>query len=271
MFFTFESSKLHFTLEGKGEPLMFLHGLGGRSENWFYQRRFFSQFRTVICPDLPGHGRSEGHHFPFVRFPDVVEALLDELGISACDFVGLSKGARVALSFAAHQPKRTSSVVVVNTFVHLTPEDESTRRALYSLLAREDGGAEWARRLLVEMGVTEDSSIHRGFTRSLSTFEPRHIERLFLDVMDFDQRAEVGSVNAPVLIVRGDRDRFVPSYCSLELDELLPHSELILMRGCGHLPYLEMPDKFNLLVADFLQRKSTLLSADRGLQHGAAT
>lgn len=258
MVFNFESSKMHFTLEGDGAPLMFLHGLGGRSENWFYQRRYFAKSRTVVCPDLPGQGRSEGHHLPFLRFPDVVAALLDELDITTCDFAGLSKGARVALSLAAHHPTRVSSVVVVNTFVHLTQKDEAARRDLYALLALDDGGAEWARRLLIEMGVADNATISRGFIRSLATFKPCHIERLFLDVVDFDQRDEIARVKAPVLIVRGDVDRFVPAYCSLELNELMPQSELALMRGCGHLPYLEMPAEFNALVADFLHRKSTI-------------
>ena len=258
MFFNFESSKMHFTLEGQGAPLMFLHGLGGRAENWFYQRRFFSQSRTVICVDLPGQGRSEGHHLPFTQFPNVIEALLDELDIPACDFAGLSKGARVALAFAARHRNRVSAVIVVNTFLHLTEHDETARRGLYELLTNEDGGAEWARRLLNEMGVADNRAISRGFMRSLATFDPRHIQRLFLEVMHYDQRDEVAQFSGPVLIVRGDADRFVPAYCSLELNALLPQSDLALMRGCGHLPYLEMPDEFNLLVADFLSRKSTL-------------
>lgn len=258
MFFDFESSRFHFTLEGQGAPLMFLHGLGGRSENWFYQRRFFSKSRTVVCLDLPGQGRSEGRHLPFTRFADVVNAVLDELEIPACDFAGLSKGARVALSFAARQPKRVSSVVVVNTFLNLTEDDEAARRNLYALLRHEDGGVEWARRLLIEMGVADIGTISRGFMRSLASIDPGHIERLFLEVMDYDQRGEVGRLKAPVLIVRGDADRFVPAYCSLELNGLLPQSELVLMRGCGHLPYLEMPDEFNRLVADFLNRESRI-------------
>ena len=92
--------------------------------------------------------------------------------------------------------------------------------------------------------------------RSLNTIDPEHIRRIFLEVIEYDQQLELRNVKAPVLILRGEADHFVPPYCATYLYERLRRSEQIVMRDCGHLPYLERPEEFNRLVEDFLDRNS---------------
>jgi sigma-B regulation protein RsbQ len=256
MNFEFETANIHFTMEGRGPPLIFLHGLGGRAENWLYQRRYFSKTRMVICPDMPGQGRSTGRDISFVRYADVLQGLLDRLHVTTCEIVGLSKGARVGITLAARCPDRVSSLVLVNTFVCLTPKDRKKREDLYALLENGDGGQEWARLLVENMGVAHNSTIARGFMRSLNTIDPEHIRRIFLEVIEYDQQIELQNVKAPVLILRGEADLFVPPYCAIYLYERLRQSEQVVMRDCGHLPYLERPEEFNRLVEDFLDRNS---------------
>jgi sigma-B regulation protein RsbQ len=254
MNFEFETANIHFTMEGCGPPLIFLHGLGGRAENWLYQRRYFAKTRTVICPDMPGHGRSTGREISFIRYADVLVGLLDSLHVTSCEMVGLSKGARVGLSLAARLPHRVSGLVLVNTFVCLTPEDRNKREKLYALLSNADGGQEWARQLVAEMGLATDSTIARGFIRALDTIDPEHIRRIFLEVIAHDQRSELAKVTAPVLVLRGEADHFVPTYCATYLRQQLHRSEHSVMRDCGHLPYLERPEEFNRVVEAFLDR-----------------
>lgn len=254
MNFEFETASIHFTLEGSGPPLVFLHGLGGRADNWLYQRRYFSRTRTVICPDMPGQGRSTGREIPFIRYADILHGLLDSLKVNHCEIVGLSKGARVGLTLAARFPECAASLVLVNTFVWLTIEDREKREQLYALLTNSDGGKEWARKLLTDMGIAPDSRIARGFTKSLSTIDPQHIRRIFLEVLQYDQTSELDKVRIPVLILRGEADHFVPPYCAAYLSERLASSESTVMPHCGHLPYLERPEEFNRLAERFLDR-----------------
>lgn len=254
MNFEFETADIHFTMEGSGPALVFLHGLGGHSGNWLYQRRHFARTWTVICPDMPGQGLSTGRDIPFRRYADVLHALLGSLKVRRCAIVGLSKGARVGLSLAARSPRFVSSLVLVNTFVCLTSEDMKKRVDLYELLANGDGGHEWASQLVRFMGIERNPPLVHGFMRTLAKIDPDHIRRIFLEVIDYDQRLDLQKVDAPVLILRGEVDYFVPAYCASYLSGCLPQSESIAMRECGHLPYLEQPDDFNKLVEGFLNR-----------------
>ncbi|WP_436195687.1 alpha/beta fold hydrolase [Paraburkholderia hospita] len=68
MLATIGNADIYFSDEGEGNPVVFVHGLGGRSTNWAYQRRYFQRDYRVICPDLPGHGASSGHALSFQSF-----------------------------------------------------------------------------------------------------------------------------------------------------------------------------------------------------------
>jgi len=251
-FLTHDGVSLHYTDEGRGAPLLFLHGLGGNTENWTLQRRHFAAVRRVIALDLPGHGRSDGREVPFRRYWEAIEALADRLAVERLAICGLSKGGRAGLMFAARRPGRVSHIALVNGFVRLAPADRSARLALYDLLLEPGGPALWAERLLTAMGVAPDSAIARGFRRSLAHIDPLHIHRIFNELIAFDQRAELAAVGCAALLVRGARDAFVPAYCTPELHALLARSSVADLPAQGHLPYLEDPPAFNALLARFL-------------------
>lgn len=252
-FFIHEGKRLHYTLEGDGPILLFVHGLGGNAENWILQRKSFSRRHRVVALDLPGHGRSEGRDVGFRRYWQAILALCDHLGAETVAICGLSKGARASLMFAARRPERVSHIAVVNAFVHLRPADRAERLNLYDLLLESDGGRAWANRLLKMMGVSNYPAIVRGFQRSLGSIDPVHIRTIFRELLAFDQRPELANVQCPVLLLRGERDGFVPSYCVEELGRLLPLNFIARMPACGHLPYLEMPTHFDEILSNFLE------------------
>ncbi|MGV8916976.1 MAG: alpha/beta fold hydrolase [Pseudomonas sp.] len=254
MFFHWHEQRIHYSDEGTGTALVFLHGLGGRGENWIHQRKHFSLSHRVICLDLPGHGRSSGKTVTFASYWQVLEALLDHLGITACCVCGLSKGARVGMDFAAQRPERVSHLVVVNAFVHLKSTDLIERLELYELLSLPDGPMLWAERLIAAMGVAQYPSIVRGFLKSVVGLDPAHIQRIFFELIDYDQRPELWKIAARTLLVRGEQDHFVPLYCVEDLQRLIHDSAIVRLPDCGHLPYLEAPDRFNQLLDDFLQK-----------------
>nr|WP_242008064.1 alpha/beta hydrolase [Sphingomonas ginsenosidivorax] len=145
---------------------------------------------------------------------------------------------------------------MVNAFVHLEPEDRASRLALYDLLGEPGGVTEWAQQLLERMGVSDRPAIVRGFMRSLATIDPAHIRRLFTELVAYEQGPELAQIACPVLIVRGERDGFVPAYCAHDLNQRLRASVIVGMTRCGHLPYLEDPVAFNGIAAAFLAEPS---------------
>lgn len=250
--FPYNGRKIHYIDEGAGAPLLFVHGLGGNAENWLRQRADFSTTHRVITPDLPGHGRSDGHGVPFSAYWEYLLALCDHLGIESVSICGLSKGARAALMLACRRPHRIRNLIVVNAFTHLKDEDASKRRRLYDRILDPDEGRAWADALLKEMGVLQHRAIVSGFRQSLSKIDRRHIWQRFQELVAYDQRPELAGIDCRVLLVKGGKDLFIPDYCMDEMRSLIPRSTLVRLPECGHLPYLESPVDFNAIVRSFL-------------------
>ena len=252
MTFRWNAETIHFNAEGAGPPLVLLHGLGGNADNWLPQRAVLKHDHLVLSLDLPGHGRSSGREVRFADYWQVIEALLDHLELDSAALCGLSKGARAGLALASRRPGRVERMIVVNAFAHLTPADKARRLALYALLAEPGGVTLWAQTLLDWMGVSDRPVIVRGFMKALSALDPTHIRRIFGELSAYDQRPELAEIVCPVLLVRGQKDGFVPDYCVEDLARCLPDSRIVRMPECGHLPYLEQSISFNQIAAAFL-------------------
>jgi len=257
MHFGHDGNRIHYAAAGEGRAVLFLHGLGGRVENWTHQIAFVSKTHRAIAIDLPGHGRSEGREVSFLDYWRTIEALLDHLDLPSAILCGLSKGARTGLMLAARRPERVSGLVIVNAFTHLTLEDAARRKALYELLKLGDGGARWAEALLDQMGVRGHPAIVRGFRRSLRDIDPAHIRARFSEMVDFDQRPELKDIRCPTLIIRGERDDFVPAYCASDLRAGIKGAVTVTL-DLGHLPYLEDPAGFNAALGAWLEQQDKL-------------
>lgn len=251
-YFRWNGETINFIAEGAGPPLVLLHGLGGNANNWLPQRTVLKRGHLVLSLDFPDHGRSSGRDVGFGEYWKVIEALLDHLEIDSAALCGLSKGARAGLALTSRRPARVERIIVVNAFVHLEPADKVSRLALYDLLGEPGGMIEWAQQLLERMGVSDRPAIVRGFMNSLAMIDPTHIRRIFAELVEYEQGPELAQIACPVLIVRGEKDAFVPAYCARDLNHRLQDSLIVRMVDCGHLPYLENPVAFNEIAAAFL-------------------
>src|SRR5690606_12220402 len=68
----------------------------------------------------------------------------------------------------------------------------------------------------------------------------------------FDFRARLNKISVPVLIFTGSEDKATPPSASQLIHRLIPHSELHIIDGVGHLSKLENPAAFNKLIANLL-------------------
>jgi len=109
--------RMSFHEAGRGQPMVFLHGLGGGASSWSWSSvapRFLATHRVVV-PDLVGWGLSE-HPQRFVLFDDYVsaiEALLSHLGGGAV-VVAQSLAAGFALAVAEKRPDLIARLVLTN-------------------------------------------------------------------------------------------------------------------------------------------------------------
>lgn len=112
--------KIHYQVEGKGPPLLLQHGGFGSMDDWYeygYVEGLKEQFRLIMT-DARAHGKS-GKPYDIKQYSselcagDIV-AVLDEIKVERCHFLGYSFGGRLAYWLERFYPDRLLSLMVVS-------------------------------------------------------------------------------------------------------------------------------------------------------------
>jgi cis-3-alkyl-4-acyloxetan-2-one decarboxylase len=136
-FIELPGARMHYVDEGRGEPVIMLHG----NPTWsFYYRDLIKALREdyrTIVPDHVGCGLSDkpgDDHYEYTldrRVADL-EALLDCLGLSSgLSLVVHDWGGMIGMAFASRHPERIKRLVVLNTAAFLLPAGKSLPRSLW--------------------------------------------------------------------------------------------------------------------------------------------
>ena len=115
------SVRIHYHTEGDGPPLVLQHGGFGSIEDWYeygYVNELKHRFRLVLMDDR-AHGRSGKPHDPEQYSPRLragdVAAVLDEINIAKCHYLGFSLGGRMGFWLARYYPDRLLSLMVLGS------------------------------------------------------------------------------------------------------------------------------------------------------------
>ncbi|MEM9022698.1 MAG: alpha/beta fold hydrolase, partial [Bacteroidota bacterium] len=107
--------KLHHIRQGKGEPLIVLHGLMGMLDNWKTPAKRLSERYEVFLVDQRNHGRSpHSATFSYAEMAEDLYELMDDLFLSEAHILGHSMGGKVAMKFAQHHPDMVRQLVVAD-------------------------------------------------------------------------------------------------------------------------------------------------------------
>ena len=106
--------RLHYVEQGKGFPLLLLHGNGEDHTYFEHQMEPFSQHFRVICPDTRGHGASERGNRPITleQFADDLKSFLERMQIKKCHLLGFSDGGNIAMLFALKYPGYVEKLIL---------------------------------------------------------------------------------------------------------------------------------------------------------------
>lgn len=129
-FFDFKGAKIHYTDEGKGKSVVFLHGFLCNHRIWKpYIKELKSKYR-IINIDLPGHGKSDsiGYLHSMELMADVVFELLRVLKVRRTSIVGHSMGGYVGLAFLEKYPDNCKSLCLFNSSARADSEERKADR-----------------------------------------------------------------------------------------------------------------------------------------------
>jgi len=244
------------------DAMVFWPSLLMTGDMWTAQADHFGERRRVILVDPPGHGRSEKltATFSFDDCARCVVDILDGLDIEKAHFIGNSWGGMIGGTFAATYPDRVGRAVLMNC----TASAAGTRQKLeYAMLLR-------LARLLGGIRGPLTRSVLKAFLGP-TTFRTRpdvvETVRAAVQAVDLrsgawavrsvvparpDQRALLGRVSTPVLVVAGVEDATFPLTETIAMADAIPGAAMAVLEGVAHLAALENPSLVNALIEEFV-------------------
>jgi pimeloyl-ACP methyl ester carboxylesterase len=204
----------------------------------------------VLAPDLPGFGFSEAPPKPWgaAEYARVVAGLLVATGFGSADVVGHSRGGVIATALAASRPDLVSRLVLVAAPVVRLPASGkvSARARMYRAVRTASNLLPPFRDRIREWGIQKfGSEDYRNAGPMRATMAKMLAE---------DWRSALPKVEAPALLIYGEKDEEVPLAVAHEAMRELPDgARLVVMPDAGHFPFLDDTEKFVDEVTRFLQ------------------
>jgi len=263
--------RLHYQDEGKGPPLLLIHGFATSTYTWRYIAPALAHDHRVIAVDLKGFGQSDkpfDERYSVFDQADLLAQLIVDKDLRNLALVGHSFGGGVALLLALRaDPRlkgRISKLVLLDTIAY--PQNVPVFFRLLDVPVVSQLGfsmvpPEVQTMVALRIAYFNNSKIDpdevETYAAPLKTAAGKHAIIHSARQIVPDGLAELSehykSIKLPTLILWCDHDRIVPLGVGLKLRRALPNSTFRLVEDCGHMPQEEQPEATLQLIKAFLR------------------
>lgn len=257
---------------GGCEPALYVHGLGGSSQNWTDMAWLVAGRLDGLAIDLPGFGRSDpAPRYTVDAFAARLIRVIEATGRGPVHLVGNSLGGAISVKVAASRPDLVRTLTLISPALPFLDPRRSAQGRLLPLLAvpRADRMAarrlatikpEDLTRLVLEACFGDPSSISpQRLAEAVEEAKHRYDVPWYADAYVRTLRGLVGSflraylpgagsmwriaarVQAPTLVIGGYLDRLVDVRVAAQAARIIPDSRLLMLRGVGHVAQMEAP------------------------------
>ncbi len=267
----------YFKIIGEGEPLVVLHGGPGLSHEYFlphlesladeYQLIFYDQRASGRSPkDVPPESVNTENYIKDL------EGIREHFGLDKVSLIGHSWGGLLALHYALAYPERTQRLIIVDSAPPNAELDDVNFKCREARRSEEDlkkiqeiMGSEAFRKLEPEAvkNYFQTSEKVKFFNPDLMSnmklsLDREKIEKLMWvgqlmnpHLADYDIVEDLSSITCPLLIIHGDYDT-IPVESARLIHKQVKGSKLVILKDCGHFPFIEAPGIFTREVKAFL-------------------
>ena len=253
---------MYYELQGQGDPVVLISGLGSNATIWFKQLPALSEHYKVLAFDNRGAGRTAKPEYEYTisQLAYDTRYLMDALQMEPAHIFGFSMGGMIAQEIALQWPEAVKSLVLGCTFAggphsiragqeiasYLRPAGPGVQRfeenmhASWLLLYSE----EW-------IAANHDLLMQRANELKDLRTAPEFFARQVDAVAKHDTFDRLDKIKVPTLILTGDKDQLMPPQNSRLLNERIPNSQLVVLPGAGHYFFVEFAEETNAHILRF--------------------
>jgi 3-oxoadipate enol-lactonase len=206
----------------------------------------------VIAVDLKGFGKSTKpqKEYRVHSHADDLKSFLEQLEITQAHVCGLSMGGMVAEVLAIKYPHLVKGLVLADSAAMIADYAVSDR---LTLISEHDMNwiANWGTKKILRLASDEAKNHVREMIRRVNRTDYR---LAILSTAGFNIADELKNIQAPTLIIQGEKDETVPMWHAEQLKNWIPKAQFVVMKGASHMTPVDNPEEFNQLVLDFLTK-----------------
>lgn len=261
-FIDIEGRKIHYRDQGKGYPIVLIHGTGASLHTWDEWTKTLTKYFRVIRIDLPAYGltgEDPEKRYSSKDYVDVLHAFLKERQVNHFYLAGNSLGGLVSWLYASYYPEEVEKLLLLDPsgfpFKGTPMVIQLAKTPFINLFLRYLTPKSFIAQNLEEVFYQDDlvtpALIDRYY--DLTLYEGNRqafIDRAYIEREDYTERLTL--INAPTLILWGENDEWIPVTDAQKFDTAIKNSEVVIMPETGHVPMEERPDESVAIALEFL-------------------
>lgn len=262
-FVTIEGLSVHYRDEGKGFPLVLLHGAPSSLHSFDGLTPELSRKYRVIRLDLPGYGLTGPNaagDYSLQFYMKFLDAFLSAVRVDSCYLAGQSFGGHLAGEFAYAHPERVKKLVLIAAggyplqdegVLAVTMARNSLLRPVVRYVTPRFFIAINLKQAFGQDVKVSDETIDRYYDLLLREGN----RETFIDMCNRkpeDISLHVKELRVPTLILWGRNDTVIPIEYAERFRRDIPGSRVIMYDGVGHVPQEVMPEKVAADMGAFL-------------------
>lgn len=272
------------TNRGHKETLIFLHGFADSKDNFYDAGHYLAQHFNLICPDLPGFGKSSklrGDRYNLENYAEWIADFANTIGLDSFHLAGNSLGGAVAAQLAIDHGHLVKSLTLVDPAGVFYEDQYSLHHELFSGRVIFD----------IQNRQHFEYFLHRVYYRNILLPAPvkdhffkefkRHsrwhrkiLGDLFEGLKSIDDpnlyktalNNRLQHIKADTLILWGDEDTLFPYQTAYLMKEHMPHAKLHFFTDVGHCPQVESPRMFSRVLRKFVSELEPKLFDQQALK-----
>ncbi len=258
-FTTSDNAKIYYREAGQGKNLIMVHGYSCTGE--YFKKNFpeLSKYYHVINVDLRGHGNSSDvdHGMQVARLATDIHELLTELDLQDVTYLGWSMGCSIGWSYWQLFGKdRLSKFIFIDeaAWALNAPENPSNLLTFDETQAFEKSLFVDEKKAIddfIQSALVDKSVEITDLVNDSAKAHPEFLAPLFNNHMTLDWNDTIKTITIPSLVVSG-KQSFLNWKLVKKVADDIPNSRFEQFADSGHLLFIEEPERFNKLVADFI-------------------
>ena len=256
MFAELQDVKMYYEIQGEGEPVILIAGIGANHRFWKNVLPLLDGYK-LITMDNRGVGETtyQGDIQIDILADDVVH-LMDYLGIPKAHIIGWSMGSQVSQSLAIRYPERLQSLTLISTYPF---RPHRTAYFMFGMAqAAVDGRCSMDQVNMVLNSFCYPETTYTELVKQGKTMpvpkrpeDPKEVLKQMLSMNNFDTTERAKEIKAPSLVIHGGADIMVEPILGRHIGHTIPDCTYMEVEGEGH---ILVPEKYIDAVREHLAK-----------------